>query len=238
MMSSMSRKAVLYLSSEDDNPNTTVEDLEVVEVITETDAVARRGLSTALARIAAGDADTLLLARLGSASGSLGELVRLLDWLAEADATLVAADVELDTAQDVGRNAAVLLREIDGWGREHRAERRPRGRPGLAAGSPELAERIAELRASGLSLQSIADALNERGIPTPRGGTQWRPSSVQAALGYRRPRPPMPGAPPPRPPGRPHPPHEHPPHEHPPHAQPPHEHPPHDPRRQPPPPRP
>lgn len=30
----------------------------------------------------------------------------------------------------------------------------------------------------------------------PRGGAEWRPSSVQAALGYRRPRRPAPGGPP------------------------------------------
>jgi hypothetical protein len=38
-----------------------------------------------------------------------------------------------------------------------------------------------------LTLQAIADELNEEGIPTPRGGTKWRPSSVQAAVGYKRP---------------------------------------------------
>jgi hypothetical protein len=72
-----------------------------------------------------------------------------------------------------------------------------------------LGERITSMRERGLSLQAIADTLNASGVPTRRGGAQWRPSSVQAALGYRRPRPPLPGAPPPprHPPGhtRPHP---------------------------------
>jgi hypothetical protein len=53
------------------------------------------------------------------------------------------------------------------------------------------------MRKDGLSLQAIADALNADGVPTQRGGVQWRPSGVQAALGYRRPRSPLPGAPPP-----------------------------------------
>ena len=43
------------------------------------------------------------------------------------------------------------------------------------------------MRAEGMSLQAIADALNEEGVPTLRGGRQWRPSSVQAATGYKRP---------------------------------------------------
>jgi hypothetical protein len=38
-----------------------------------------------------------------------------------------------------------------------------------------------------MTLQAIADRLNAEGVPTLRGGKLWRPSSVQVALGYRRP---------------------------------------------------
>jgi recombinase len=44
------------------------------------------------------------------------------------------------------------------------------------------------MREQGMTLQAIADQLNDEGIPTIRGGKKWRPSSVQAAAGYRRPR--------------------------------------------------
>jgi hypothetical protein len=44
-----------------------------------------------------------------------------------------------------------------------------------------------------MTLQAIADELNAEGVPTIRGGKQWRPSSVQAAAGYRRPRKPKGG---------------------------------------------
>jgi hypothetical protein len=43
------------------------------------------------------------------------------------------------------------------------------------------------MRADGMTLQAIADVLNEEGVPTLRGGTKWRPSSVQSAAGYKRP---------------------------------------------------
>jgi hypothetical protein len=43
------------------------------------------------------------------------------------------------------------------------------------------------MRAANMTLQAIADQLNAEGVPTLRGGAMWRPSSVQAALGYRRP---------------------------------------------------
>jgi Resolvase, N terminal domain/Recombinase len=189
----MTRPTVTYGEWDPDN---LPDQLEVTAVVDTDD-----GLAGALEPIAAGQAGTLFVHRLESVAGSFGELIRLLDWLSEAGADLVAADVGLDTATAQGRRMVALLREIDRWGREpDRPERRPRGRPGLAHGAPHVAERIAELRERGLSLQAIADALNAEGVPTPRGGAQWRPSSVQSALGYRRPRPPAPGAPPPRPP--------------------------------------
>jgi hypothetical protein len=50
-----------------------------------------------------------------------------------------------------------------------------------------LRQRIAEMRAGGMTLQAIADTLNAEGVPTLRGGALWRPSSVQAATGYKRP---------------------------------------------------
>jgi hypothetical protein len=43
------------------------------------------------------------------------------------------------------------------------------------------------MREAGMTLQAIADVLNAEGVPTLRGGAQWRPSSVQSAAGYRRP---------------------------------------------------
>jgi hypothetical protein len=45
------------------------------------------------------------------------------------------------------------------------------------------------MRNAGMTLQAIADRLNQEGVPTVRGGAMWRPSSVQASLGYKRPRP-------------------------------------------------
>ena len=52
---------------------------------------------------------------------------------------------------------------------------------------PALTKHIVTMRSSGMSLQAIADRLNAEGVPTLRGGKLWRPSSVQVALGYRRP---------------------------------------------------
>jgi hypothetical protein len=45
------------------------------------------------------------------------------------------------------------------------------------------------MRAANMTLQAIADRLNADDVPTLRGGMKWRPSSIQSALGYRRPAP-------------------------------------------------
>ncbi len=185
-------------------------------------------VSEQLARIDAGEARTLELERLGDAAGSLRELTSLFAWLRAAGAHLTAPDVGLDTRTAEGRRMVALLEEVARWG--HTPER-PRGRPGLGRRDPELAERIATLRDGGLGLSAIAATLNREGVPTPRGGAEWRASSVQSALGYRRPPPPPPGAPPPRPP------HPHGPPQRP-HEPRPHEPGPHEPRPRKPPPRP
>jgi Recombinase len=59
------------------------------------------------------------------------------------------------------------------------------GQPGVVD-NPDLHERISEMRAPGMTLQAIADPLNEEGVPTVTGGAKWRHSSVQAAAGYLR----------------------------------------------------
>lgn len=176
--------------------------VDVVAVVRDDGGAQRRGLAETLERIAAGEASTLVVSRLVGLAGSLRDLVALLDWLEAARADLVALDVGLDTGTAAGRKTVAVLREIERWEREPRPGRAPRGRPGLAVRAPELTERITAMRRKGMSLQAIADALNADGAPTQRGGARWRPSSVQAALGYRRPRPPAPGAPP-HPPGDP-----------------------------------
>ncbi len=205
----MARSAIAYLSGlgqsspEDEPASPPGEDFEIVAVVREQGPEARAGLGEALERLADGEASTLLVDRLAAVAGSLRELVALLDWLAAAGASLIVRDVQLDSRSRAGRRTIALLRELQRAERDPPDGRPVRGRPGLAARAPELSRRIGALRESGLSLQAIADALNAEDVPTQRGGAKWRPSSVQAALGYRRPGPPLPGAPPPPPIGPP-----------------------------------
>jgi hypothetical protein len=68
-----------------------------------------------------------------------------------------------------------------------RLAQRSSGQPAVSD-APALKQRIADMRAGGMTLQAIADTLNAEGVPTLRGGALWRPSSVQAATGYKRPK--------------------------------------------------
>ncbi len=158
----------------------------------------RPGLTYAVDRVAKGEASCIVVAELSRLSNSAAELSRVLEWLARSGGRLVVLDVGLDTASDAGRIAANSLVRVGSWERRRVLERT---RKGLAAARarrtsaglpavediPALKQRILEMRSEGRTLQGIADQLNEEGVPTLRGGQLWRPSSVQAALGYRRP---------------------------------------------------
>lgn len=152
----------------------------------------RHGLAHVLQRIAAGDASCLLVCDLARLSRSVAELGRLVRWLEHNDVRLVALDVDLDTATEAGRTTARALASVGEWDRAHGAEAAPAAvtaaRAAHPADIPTLRKRIAAMRAGGMTLQAIADVLNDEGVPTQRGGAKWRPSSVQSAAGYRRPK--------------------------------------------------
>jgi DNA invertase Pin-like site-specific DNA recombinase len=159
-------------------------------------AINRPALSYAIERLGRGDASALVVAELAPLCRSVAGLREIFDALLRADARLVSLEPEIDTGTEFGRAAARIVSSVSEWERDRRAERT---RKGLAAAraqgavlstiKPALKRRIVGMRAAGLTLQAIADELNKEGIPTPRGGTEWRPSSVQAALGYKRPTP-------------------------------------------------
>jgi peptidoglycan hydrolase-like protein with peptidoglycan-binding domain len=157
----------------------------------------RPGLGHALGRLAGGEADCLVVAELRRLTGSVVEVGELLGWLERAGGRLVVLDLDIDTGTESGRLAANALSAVSVWERERLAERtrkglaaaRARGAAGrrpAVSDRPDLVKQITDMRARGMTLQAIADALNAQGIPTVRGGTRWRPSSVQAALGYKR----------------------------------------------------
>jgi hypothetical protein len=99
-------------------------------------------------------------------------------------------DTQVDGHQDGGAIAewergTIRERTVDALA-VRRAEGRPISGPSVAD-RPELAGRIAARRADGWTYQAVADELNAEGVPTLRGGAEWRVSRVQAVTGDRRP---------------------------------------------------
>jgi DNA invertase Pin-like site-specific DNA recombinase len=162
----------------------------------------RPGLSYALGRIVAGEARGLVVSDLSRLSSSAADLGTVLQWLTAAGARLIVVAETLDTATRQGRVAVGALIAVAEAERDRLTARTRnglqaarqgagiQGRPAVAD-DRELHARIVAMRARGLTMQAIADRLNEEGVPTVRGGREWRPSSVQRALGYRRRRPGM-----------------------------------------------
>jgi DNA invertase Pin-like site-specific DNA recombinase/peptidoglycan hydrolase-like protein with peptidoglycan-binding domain len=175
--------------------------LELSEVVTDRESgrgLERPGLTYALKQIAEGQASGLIVSDLRRLSRSIVDLGSLMEWFRDAGAGLIALDLGVDTSTPVGREVAMTLIALGDWERERIARRtrsgltevkasgRRVGRPSLRD-RPDLVERITAMRSANMTLQAIADQLNAEGVPTLRGGAMWRPSSVQAALGYRRP---------------------------------------------------
>jgi DNA invertase Pin-like site-specific DNA recombinase len=158
----------------------------------------RPGLTYVLERLAAKEYETLVVSRLERLTRSAANLGALLRLLEDRHARLIVIDIGLDTGTADGRVAAEALVTVGGIDEKKieertrkgleaaRSGRRSSGRPAVAD-RPSLKRRIVEMRANGMTLQAIADTLNDEGVPTVRGGAKWRPSSVQAAAGYKRP---------------------------------------------------
>ena len=159
----------------------------------------RPGIREALARVGAGGVDALAVAKLDRLARSVVGLADLMEWGQRNHLALVALDLGLDTSTDTGRLVANIMASVGEWERARMADRtraaaavrRERGqvmgRPGVRDQLPEVAARIRTTRDGGATWQAIADLLNHDAVPTVRGGTTWRVSSVQSAAGYIRP---------------------------------------------------
>ena len=143
----------------------------------------RSGLQAALARARAGEADAIAVSRLDRLTYSLPDLADLVRSAVDDGFAIIAIDDGLDLDEAGGALVGAVLATGARW--NPRPLRRPvrAGRPGRPSSTPaSTAERIRRLRAEGMTLQAICDLLNEEGVPTPRGGTRWRPTSLRAIV--------------------------------------------------------
>jgi DNA invertase Pin-like site-specific DNA recombinase len=152
----------------------------------------RPGIRVALEALERGEASALVVAKLDRLSRSMLDFAGIMEMAQKQGWALVALDVSVDTTTPAGEAMAHVMatfaqferRLIGQRTREALAEKRKQGirlgRP--PAIKPELAKRIRAERKKGATLREIADRLNAEGVPTPRGGKEWRPSSLEATM--------------------------------------------------------
>jgi DNA invertase Pin-like site-specific DNA recombinase len=158
----------------------------------------RPALKSALRLISEGKADGLCAAKLDRIARSVVDFSELLAWFTASGRLLAVLDPALDTSTASGRLVANIFASVAEWEGEAISERTSsalasKRAAGMAISRPsvldrpELVAKVQGLRAQGLNAQAIANRLNAEGVPTIRGGAEWRVSSVQRALGYKRP---------------------------------------------------
>jgi DNA invertase Pin-like site-specific DNA recombinase len=156
----------------------------------------RPGLQRALGGCRAGEVDGIVVAKLDRLSRSLVDFAGLLAEAQVGKWNLVALDLGVDLSTPSGEFLANIMASAAQWERRliglrtkealavKRSEGVRLGRPSTI--TPQLARRIRALRTRGHTLQGICDRLNREGLPTPRGGASWQPSSIRAVLASSR----------------------------------------------------
>lgn len=154
----------------------------------------RPGLADALAALADGRADTLVVAKLDRLARSLVDFARIMADSREQGWSLVVLDLDIDTTTRNGRLFAGILAQLAEWEREMISERTRDGLCEARASGQELGRksnvpkevinRILSERKGGASFGAIADGLDADQIPTPGGSPRWRVGAVRDI--YRR----------------------------------------------------
>lgn len=171
---------------------------QLVELIEEPGVSAknmnRPGLQRALELLAAGQADILMAAKLDRLSRSVKDVCNLGDRALCEGWNLCLLDARIDTTTPHGRaqlsmmaTFAQLERELIGLRtKEALAVKKAQGiRLGAAPTIDADAEdMILKLRAEGKGMAAIAKELNDRQVPTAKGGT-WHGSTVRVVLTRR-----------------------------------------------------
>ena len=152
----------------------------------------RPGLAAAMAVLAAGKADALVVAKLDRLSRSVRDFSEIVATARAQRWQLVVLDVQVDTTTPSGELLANVMASFAQFERQiisqrirealavKRANGARLGRPRLLPA--DTVEAIVSARASGQTLQDIADQLNASGVATAQGGRRWWPSTVRAVL--------------------------------------------------------
>jgi DNA invertase Pin-like site-specific DNA recombinase len=156
--------------------------------------MSRDGIGRAMELLQTGKADVLMVSKSDRATRSVRDLYDLMDASARDGWVLVDLETEVDTSDPTGRMIAGMRGVVSQWEREiigkrtreALAEKRAQG---LRLGRPRVVteasvQRVKDLKAAGLTVRAIADALNTERVPTASGG-RWHVTTVQRLLTTR-----------------------------------------------------
>jgi DNA invertase Pin-like site-specific DNA recombinase len=153
----------------------------------------RAGLADALEVVESGAAEAIIVSKLDRLSRSVHDFAGLMQRAQRRGWALVALDLGIDTTTPTGGLIANVMASVAEWERRVIGERTSaalaaRRAAGVRLGRPrevsdEAIGRIDELRRAGYRVKSIADALNEEGVATPRGG-RWHPPGVARVISW------------------------------------------------------
>lgn len=152
--------------------------------------MARPGLEAALAAVEGGTAGAIVVAKLDRLSRSLADFANVMARAQAEGWNLVALDLGIDLSSAPGEFMASVMAAAAQWERRiigqrtkdalavRRAQGQVLGRPRTLSADHPVVEYIVLAHRGGLGWSEIARTLNDDGVPTPRGGQRWWPSTV------------------------------------------------------------
>jgi DNA invertase Pin-like site-specific DNA recombinase len=170
---------------------------QLVEVLEEDGVSGRRGrkrpaLDSVLARLDAGEADVLVVARLDRLARSSIDFGLVAERSRRARWTLVILDPAVDGSTPYGKamlQMAAIIAELESdlismRTREAMAEKK---RQGMVFGHPPqipkpIRQRIVRERAAGRCYAHIARDLQAEGVPTVKRGARWSGSTIKSVV--------------------------------------------------------
>ncbi len=148
----------------------------------------RPALARALARLEAGEAAVLVVAKLDRLARSVADFANLVRLAERQGWAVLALDLGVDMTTATGGLLANITASVAEWERKIIAARTrealaARKAAGVKLGRPRqlhaaIANRIRAERSAGSTLQAVADRLNAEGTTTP-SGRPWNPTLVR-----------------------------------------------------------
>jgi DNA invertase Pin-like site-specific DNA recombinase len=149
----------------------------------------RPGLSAAITALDAGEASTLMVAKVDRLGRSFADLALLTPLAERAGWGIVALNSPLDTTTPSGAAMSRMMAVFAALERDLISERTTsalavRKSQGVVLGKPsqvtqEARARLSELRADGLTWRAIAERMNADGVPSGSGVPAWTAATAR-----------------------------------------------------------